>query len=144
MTQYTILGRLRLLIDIEDDEAAKALLPWCAAAFAQLTPQVKPGRGNDPRLDQAGAALALCMLLQSGGSGGDDVASFKAGDITITKRDKDGKDRLSQAMQAKKAAFEEARELLRDTGFFVGEVRFKNTAPSLRPRKPAPTHAKGA
>ena len=126
MTQYTILGRLRLLMEFEDDEAARGALPWCAAALEQLLPQVKPGCGKDPRLDQAGAATALCMLLQSGGgAGGDDVASFKAGDITITKRDKDGRDRLSQAMQIKKAAFEDARELLRDTGFHVQETSFR-------------------
>ena len=129
MTQYTILGRLRLMADFENDDAAKEALPYCAAALEQLLPQIKP-RANlrDPRLDQAAAATALCMLLGRGG-GEDDVVGFKAGDITITKRDKGGRDSFSQALQIKQAAFEDTRELLRDTGFYVKETSFRGSSP---------------
>ena len=124
MTQYTILGRLRLMADLDDD-AAREALPLCAAALEQLLPRVKPGGSrHDPRLDQAAATMAFCMLLQRGGEE-DGVTGFKAGDITVTKRDKGGKDRLTQALECKKAAFEDARELLRDTGFHVQETAFR-------------------
>jgi hypothetical protein len=122
MTQYTILGRLRLMAGLDDDDAREAL-PLCAAALEQLLPQLKPrANPHDPRLDQAAAAMAFCMLLQRGG-GEDDVTGFKAGDITVTKRGRE-KDRLAQALQLKKAALEDARELLRDTGFYVREVGY--------------------
>ena len=123
MTQYTILGRLRLMAGL-DDEAAREALPLCAAAMEQLLPMLKPRADlRDPRLDQAGAAMALCMLLQRGG-GEDDVTGFKAGDITVTKRGRE-KNGFAQALELKKAAFEDARELLRDTGFHVRETPFR-------------------
>jgi hypothetical protein len=123
MTQFTILGRLRLMAGL-DDKAAHEALPDCAAAFEQLMPRVKPGATlHDPRLDQAAAGMALCMLAQRCG-GEDDIVGFKAGDITVTKRDK-GKDSLSRAMQIKNAAFEDARELLRDTGFHAQDTAFR-------------------
>jgi len=128
MTQYSILGRLKLMLEL-DEQAAMEALPFCAAAMEQLIPQLKTECRNDPRLDQAGAALACCMVLQRQNGNKDEslggITGFKAGDISVTKRDKGGKDSVAQALQLKKAAFEEARELLRDTGFHVQEVAFK-------------------
>ena len=134
MTQYSVLGRLKLMLELDEDGAMEAL-PFCAAAMGQLLPQIKPGHKNDPRLEQAAAAMACCMLLQRG-QGGErdagedgfgDIASFKAGDITVTKQ-RDGaspKERMAAAERARKAAMEDIRGLLKDTGFYAGQVCFK-------------------
>jgi len=141
MTQYSILGRLRLMVEL-DEEGAREALPLCAAAMEQLAPRLRVECRNDPRLDQAAAAMACCMLLQraqgadTSDDGGDfgDIASFKAGDITVTKRERGGasspKERMAYAEQARKTALEDIRDLLRDTGFFAGQTEFK--APSGR------------
>jgi len=128
MTQYSILGRLRLILDL-DEQAAMEALPFCAAAMEQLTPQLKIECRNDPRLDQAAAAMACCMLLRRA-QGGDDaqgeISSFKAGDITVTKKQGGGnaKDRITQAEQARKTAMEDIRALLKDTGFHAQQTAF--------------------
>jgi len=132
MTQYSILGRLRLMMEL-DEEGAREALPFCAAAMEQLIPQLKIECRNDPRLDQAGAAIACWMILRRAQSGGDegfgDIASFKAGDITITKERGGGqKDRLAQAEQAQRDAMEDIRELMKDTGFFAGQTAFEKGA----------------
>ena len=129
MTQYSVLGRLRLMVEL-DEEGAREALPFCAAAMEQLAPQLKAECGNDPRLDQAAAAMACCMLLQRSaqaqGDAFDGIASFKAGDITVTKqqgkRETSQKERMAGAERARKAAMEDIRELLRDTGFYAGQA----------------------
>jgi len=148
MTQYSILGRLRLMIDL-DEEAALEALPTCAAAMEQLIPQLKVECRNDPRLDQAAAAMACCMLLRRAGEkegqGGqeddfDGISSFKAGDITITKQPRQTKqpetspkDRVAWAEQARKAAMEDIRGLLKDTGFYAGQTQFTPPGPAGHP-----------
>jgi len=132
MTQYSILGRLRLMLEL-DEQAAMDALPFCAAAMEQLIPQLKIECRNDPRLSQAGAAIALCMLLQrQADSGGafDGISSFKAGDIMITKKQGGGneKDRMAWAEQTRKAAMEDIRNLLKDTGFYAGQTSFAQEA----------------
>ena len=130
MTQYSILGRLRLMIEL-DGQAAMDALPFCAAAMEQLIPQLKIECRNDPRLNQAGAAMACCMLLQRAQGDGeneafDGISSFKAGDIMITKKQGGGsaKDRMAWAEQMRKAAMEDIRPLLKDTGFFARDTQF--------------------
>jgi ABC-type transporter Mla MlaB component len=134
MTQYSILGRLRLMGEL-DEGAAMEALPFCAAAMEQLAPQLKTECRNDPRLDQAGAALACCMLLQRAreGADADGISSFKAGDITVTKKQGGGKDRMAWAEQARKAAMEDIRGLLKDTGFYAGHTAFAPAGPAGRP-----------
>ena len=127
MNPYTILGRLRLMANLDDDDAVKAF-PLCQAALEQLLARLKPGCGReDPRLVQAGAAMALCMLLaREATSGGEEFSSFKAGDISITKQDhKSQNDRLAKAERMKAEALEDIRELLRDTGFFAHSAPFR-------------------
>ena len=131
MTQYSILGRLKLLMEL-DEQAAMEALPFCAAAMEQLMPQIKNECKNDPRLDQAAAAMACCTLLRRARDDGDGIAGFKAGDITVTKQQGGGKDCAARAEQARKAAMEDIRGLLKDTGFFAGQTAF------------TPAQAKGA
>ena len=125
MTQYTVLGQLRLLAELDED-GARAALPCCAAAMERLLPRLRPRCiRTDPRLDRAAAADALCMLLLRGESGGDGVASFKAGDIMVTRQGNGAKDRLEQARRERDAAFADIAELLLDTGFQVRATRVK-------------------
>jgi len=126
MTQYTILGQLKLMVDLDDDQT-REYLPYCAAAMERLLPRLKPRViRDDPRLDRAAAADALCMLLMRGESESDGIASFKAGDIMVTKREgRGGKDRLAQARAERDAAYAEIAELLRDTGFQVRATKVK-------------------
>ena len=136
MTQYTILGQLRLLTEL-DEEAARGALPFCAAALEQLLPKLKPNViRDDPRLSRAAAAMALCMLLQRRENSKDDdsdfdgIESFKAGDIAITKKGKikDAKkdrDRLAHAVKERDAALADAAELLRDTGFSLSMTKVR-------------------
>jgi hypothetical protein len=126
MTQYTILGRLRLMTAL-DDESARAALPYCAAALEILLPQLKQGvNPHDPRLDQAAAATALCMLLQRNGDADDsDFSSFKAGDITVTKKERTEKERLDGAEKLRAQAMAACRELLQDGGFFAAAPAFR-------------------
>lgn len=122
MTPFTILGRLRLMTELDDD-AAREALPHCQAAMEQVLAMLRPlCDRKDPRLAQAAAAIALCMLLMQNEKGEDGVASFKAGDISVTKTQKD---RLANAERLKKAALEDIRELLRDTGFYAHSAPYK-------------------
>jgi len=121
MTPYTILGRLRLLTEL-DDEAARAALPFCEAAMEQLLAGLdKKSDRKDPRLTQAGAAIAFCMLLlqEDSAKGEDGIASFKAGDITVTKKETPRKDIMAKAERLKAEALEDIRPLMRDTGFYA-------------------------
>ena len=146
MTQYSILGRLRLMIKLDEAGAMEAL-PFCAAAMEHLSAQVKTGCGNDQRLDQAAAAWACCLLLQrmQGTASGEDalegISSFKAGDITVTKQQgagaKEYAAKLAQASQAHRAAMEDIRGLLKDTGFHASQTAF---APQEKQKKGGRKH----
>ena len=120
MTHYSVLGRLRLMMEL-DDQGARMALPFCAAAVEHLLPQLKDVHANDPRLDQAAAAMACCLLLRRAQEE-DGIASFKAGDITVTKG---GKDRLAWAQQARRDAMEDIQDLLKDTGFYASQTSYQ-------------------
>ena len=127
MNQYTILGRLRLMTELGEGGERDAL-PYCAAAMAQLLPKLKPSASReDPRLDRAAAAEALCMLLLRGeNEDGDGIESFKAGDIAVTRQGKAAaKERMAWATKERDAAFADIAQLLQDTGFQVKTARVK-------------------
>ena len=127
MTPFIILGRLRLMTELDDD-AARTALPHCQAAMDELLAGLKPRcNRNDPRLAQAGAAIALCMLLmqEDNNQNEDGISSFKAGDITVTKKDS-RQGRLAAAERLRGEALEDIRELLRDTGFYARSAQMKN------------------
>ena len=129
MNQHTVLGQLRLLVEMTDEEAHEAL-PFCAAAAEQLLPRLKRNEegerlnGNDPRLSRAAACAALVMLLnQRENSQGDGVESFKAGDITVNKRGQAARDRLRIAIAERDAAMADIAELLRDNRWAFESVQ---------------------
>ncbi|MDR2753036.1 MAG: hypothetical protein LBB50_01855 [Oscillospiraceae bacterium] len=124
MTQYTILGRLRLMTAL-DDEGARNALPLCQAALLQLLPQVRRGANHeDPRLDQLAATAAFCMLLQRETTADEAYAGFKVGDISVTKKTPNPREGLARAEALRAQACAEARDLLCDTSFFAGTKAF--------------------
>ncbi|MDR2524804.1 MAG: hypothetical protein LBC83_01205 [Oscillospiraceae bacterium] len=130
MSQATVLGQLRLLMDLDDSTAAEAL-PYCAAALAQLHPMLRDGADmNDPRVDRAAAGIAYCLLLQRAESrqaAQERIQSFKAGDISVTKASDDAAllQRFARAEQLRKEGMEGVRALLRDTGFAACSTAFR-------------------
>ena len=126
MNQHTVLGQLRLLTEL-DDEQAMAALPFCAAAAEQLRARLKPECGqHDPRLSRAAATAALVMMLQRReNSEGDGIESFKAGDITVSKRGTAARDRLRIAIEERDAALRDIAGLLVDTRFVFRTARVK-------------------
>jgi len=129
MNQHTVLGQLRLLVEMTDDEAHETL-PFCAAATEQLLAKLKRGEDGellnrtDPRLSRAAACAALVMVLnRRENSDGDGVESFKAGDITVNKRGQAARDRLRIAITERDAAMADISELLRDGRWAFESVR---------------------
>ncbi|MDR1927740.1 MAG: hypothetical protein LBQ33_03770 [Oscillospiraceae bacterium] len=122
MTQFSVLGRLRLLTPLDGDGAREAL-PFCAAAAAQLhAMRREETSGDDPRLDYAAACVAHYLLLLRQAGAEDGVASFKAGDITIKKQELT--QRLALAQRLRDDALAEVSGLLRDTGFAALSTAF--------------------
>lgn len=127
MNQHTVLGQLRLLTELDDQQALDAL-PFCAAAAEQLRPRLKPDCSRpDPRLSRAAATAALVMLLQRReNSESDGIESFKAGDITVSKRGTVARDRLRIAIEERDAAMRDIAELLTDTRFEFKTTQVKS------------------
>ena len=127
MNQHSVLGQLRLLTQLDDQQALDAL-PFCAAAAEQLRPRIKPGCSRfDPRLSRAAATSALVLLLQrrDNSDDGDGIESFKAGDITVSKRGTAARERLRVAIEERDAAMRDIAELLIDTRFEFKATRVK-------------------
>ncbi|MDR3313152.1 MAG: hypothetical protein LBS96_01700 [Oscillospiraceae bacterium] len=130
MSQGTVLGQLRLLTEL-DDEAARAALPFCAAALAQLHPLLRSDANpDDPRIDRAAAGIAYCLVLQraeSRAAAEEDaqIESFKAGDITVRKRGEEAfLRRIERAERLRAEGLAAVAELLRDRGFAVRTTAF--------------------
>ena len=126
MTKHNVLGQLRLLTELDDEQARQAI-PFCAAAVDQLRPRLKPSCPcHDPRLSRAAATAALVMLLQRReNSEGDGIESFKAGDITVSKQGRAARDRLRIAIEERDAALRDIADLLVDTTFEFQATRVK-------------------
>ena len=131
MNQHTVLGQLRLLTELDEAQVHEAL-PFCAAAVEQLLPRLKTDEDGkminrrDPRLSRAAATAALVILLQRReNSEGDGIESFKAGDITVSKRGQASRDRLRMAIAERDDAFCAIAELLKDTSFGFEVTRVK-------------------
>ncbi|MDR2646541.1 MAG: hypothetical protein LBB67_00210 [Oscillospiraceae bacterium] len=123
MSQWSTLGQLRLLTHL-DDNAARDALPFCASALAQLSPLLKDGVSpDDPRVDAAAASIAHYMLLMHQESIGDDIAVFKAGDISVHKNER--AKRIAMAATMRDNALAAAQTLFRDTGFAADSVAYR-------------------
>ena len=96
------------------------LAPLCTAAAKEILTRIKPGaEHSDIRLINLAAATVNYRLCIKNMSGTDGVTSFKAGDVTVSISPCA---LVEQAEKEKAAATAAALPLLRDDGFFFGQV----------------------
>lgn len=111
--------RFLLISGLEESEASDwAVL--CREAAEQLRRMLRPNvseEENGRRLSTAAAALALYKMALC--SAGDEITSFKAGDISVTARET----LTARGETVWKAAKAEISDLLRDDTFFFGQVK---------------------
>lgn len=109
----------RLLLMTGEDEDQELLLTLCSCAAREIKEKMRDDcPPEDERLTAAAAGLAYYMLALTK-YGGDDAGSFKAGDITLS-RDRAGA--ISLAQQVRDSYYRLAAGLLKDDGFFFGQV----------------------
>lgn len=96
------------------------LAPLCTAAAKEILPRIKPNaEHSDIRLINLAAAIANHRLCMRSLHSADGVTSFKAGDVTVSISPSA---LIEQAEKEKAAATVAALPLLRDDGFFFGQV----------------------
>lgn len=96
------------------------LLPLCEAAASELSAITKPDTDpNDIRLVSAAAAMANYRLNAKGFYSENGISSFKAGDVAISVS---GAEAIACAKADRDDAIQRALPLLRDSGFFFGQV----------------------
>ncbi len=113
-TSWNVLARFRQFVNIDDTEAEKQL-PLCVVNLrriqAQLRDDVNP---DDVRIQEAAACLTYYDYAIRLSSETDDVTSFKAGDITVSKTTSS---LTENAEKMKKNALLELTPLMKDTNF---------------------------
>lgn len=96
------------------------LAPLCTAAAKEILPRIKPGaEHSDIRLINLAAATVNHRLCMKNIRSAEGVTSFKAGDVTVSISPSA---LIEQAEKEKAAATVAALPLLRDDGFFFGQV----------------------
>ncbi len=104
----------------EGQEAQELLLMICSSAVKEIRGKIKNKEClNDERLTAAAAGLAYYMLtlLRCGSS--DNMDSFKAGDVSVTRNVKTS---IELAAQVRDSYMELASDLLCDSGFAFRRV----------------------
>lgn len=98
-----------------DYESMHNITYFCQYAIAVLNDRLKPGvDASDIRLIMAAAALAYCRYIQSEHVEESDIASMKAGDVTIAK----SSGSVAEAAEnLALSAISDISELLTDTSF---------------------------
>ncbi|MBR3588284.1 MAG: hypothetical protein IKL16_01850 [Clostridia bacterium] len=113
-TSWNVLSRFRQFVNLEEYEAEK-ILPLCVVNLqriqAQLRDNVNP---DDIRIQEAAACLTYYDYTVRLSSEADNVTSFKAGDITVSKTTSSLKE---DAEKMKKDALLELTPLMKDTRF---------------------------
>lgn len=113
-TSWNVLARFRQLVDIDDKEAEK-LLPLCVVNLHRVNSQLREDvNSDDVRIAQAAAALTYYDYAVRLSFETDNVTSFKAGDITVSKTTTS---LTENAEKLKKDALLELVPLMKDTNF---------------------------
>ena len=112
MNQWTVLDSLRQITHLDEQGAVSKALPLCEAAVKTLQKRKKDNAdSDDPRLIKAAAAIAYYDLTVLNTSDEDGTASFKAGDVTVSRSTSV---MLERASLIKNEAILQALPLLRD------------------------------
>ncbi len=118
-TSWNVLARFRQLIDIDDTEAEK-ILPLCVVNLQRIQAQLRSDvNQDDVRIAEAAAALTYYDYAIKLSSETDDVTSFKAGDITVSKS---VSSLTENAEKMKNSALLELVPLMKDTNFVFMNV----------------------
>ncbi len=113
-TGWNVLSRFRQLITTDDSEAEK-ILPLCIVNLQRITAVLSDKADEDDvRITEAAAALTYYDYALKLSSEFDNIESFKAGDITVSKTTHS---LLESAETVKKNALLELTPLLCDTNF---------------------------
>lgn len=115
---WKVLSALREYYSYEEEDSA--LLPLCEAAAREICAKVREDADySDMRLISAAASIANYRLCIKNLHKDDGVTSFKAGDVTVSV----SRSALSEyAEKEKNRAMLEIVPLLKDEGFFFGQV----------------------
>ena len=114
----SILSALREYYSVQGTD--EELAPLCTAAAKEIMPRIKTGaEHSDIRLINLAAAIVNHRLCVRNLRSEEGVTSFKAGDVTITMSPSA---LIEQAEKEKSQAMMSALPLLKDDGFFFGQV----------------------
>lgn len=119
LTGEQVFAQLTAVTDIAETDKT-AVMPFCEAAAALINARIRTDADeSDSRLLTAAVAVAYSRYLLIRGAAESDVASLKAGDVTISRSS-------APVMQAAenfcKTALADASGLLTDDGFLFDSV----------------------
>lgn len=119
VSQWTVLGRLRQYVTL-DEQGADNALPLCKISLSEITERLRDGvDADDIRIAQAAAGLAFYKLTVRTCVSNEAQTSFKAGDVTVTHSPQA---LLDAAAQVRNDALRQVLPLLRDDEFLFRQV----------------------
>ena len=114
MDAWAVLNTLRTL-PVPQSAESSLLITLCRTAIDELQPRVRPDADpDDPRLLRAAAGIACMLCACRPVDNDDDVAYFKAGDVTVRRN---ASDALRIARELRDEGLIAALPLLRDDAF---------------------------
>lgn len=114
LTAESIYGKLTEIADVGDVEK-DVLFPFCQSAAAVFNSKLRAGAdASDIRLLMAASASAYCRYLLVRIADDGNIMSIKAGDITVSRSEREA---AKCALDMMNAALEDASELLEDREF---------------------------
>ena len=114
MNEWTVLSSLREITPLDENGAADAL-PLCRTALQTLLPRLKPSADpEDIRIAHAAAGIAYYKWVLRSTAEEDNLTSFKAGDVTVSRS---ASSALERAAFVRNEALLEASALLLDENF---------------------------
>lgn len=127
MTAWEVKDYLAELTVWEDSEEEN-MLSLCKSSLKEIEAMLKPDADRtDVRIASTAAALAYCKLAikRSFSADGEDITSFKAGDVSITQSRADTTRMLDKAETLYRNALEGIISLCTDNGFAFENVLIK-------------------
>lgn len=129
---WEITKALELLTDIDESEK-ETVEAISQQALDEINHQLKPDVDfTDPRIVSAAAGIAFYNLCvkRAGKKSETDMASFKAGDLSVSFNEVSSSEQLSLAKEIRDKAMLGLTPLVADNGFFFGKVDIYDTNPT--------------
>ncbi len=119
ISQWNVLARFRQLTTIDDTEAEN-ILPLCVVNLQRVMAVInEKADKNDIRIANAAAALTFYDYTLKQTAQTDNVTSFKAGDVTVSKTTAN---MMDTAETLKKDALFELTPIMKDTDFIFMNI----------------------